>query len=164
MSRIDIYRKTMNDLKTKVITSGRYLERIYESGIETPDQFQAFCKMCENHVDMCNTYCKKYKPLLSFLPTKQTQMYNTFRLGCEWSVDIINAMLKMWQSNYEVAVEEAKYRQQLEDRVRLEHEIAIEYAEDQYERNRKTDNKNVIGFKSTQSKKRKTNKRKKTDE
>ena len=166
MSRIDNYRKTLNELKSKVIASGRYLEQVYETGFDTPEQFQSFLNMCENHVNMCNVYCKRYKPFLWFIPTKYTALYRTFRNGCSWSVDIINALIQTWRSAYETDAEEAKMKAQLEERIRLEHEISIEYAEAQYEKNHKTDNKSVIGFKSTieKPKKKRTNKKKKIDE
>ena len=166
MKILENYRKTINDLKTKVITSGRYLEKVYENGLETPEQFQAFVNMCETHVNTCNFFCKKYKPFLWFIPTEKTKIYRNFKAGCAYSVEIINALINTWQSAYDTAVEEAKIRSQLEDRARLEHEIAIEYAEAQYEKNHKIDNKSVIGFKSTieKPKKKRTNKKKKTDE
>jgi hypothetical protein len=162
MNKIDNYRKTLNDLKTKVVASGRYLEQVYNTGFDTYEQFQSFINMCENHVDMCNTYCNKYKPTLWFIPTQKTKIYANFRNGCSWSVDIINTLVKSWQTSYEVAMEDAKIKSQIEERARIEHEIAIEYAENQYEKNRKADAKPVIGFKSNiaKPKKKRTNKKK----
>ena len=80
----------INALKDKVMTSGRYLEKVFETGFETYEQFQSFCNMCENHVNMCNAYCKKIRPSVPFIQRKQYKEYDNFRTGCAWSVEIIN--------------------------------------------------------------------------
>jgi hypothetical protein len=157
----------MNDLKSKVMNNGRYLEKVYEGGIDSMDQFQSFVNMCKNHVNMCNAYCKSYKPLFWFLNTERTRIYRNFRKGCEWSVDIINAMIDTWRDGYEKMMNDAKQQAQLEDRIRIEHELAIEYANAQYELNRKTDNAVKIGFKTavaSKPKRKRTNKKKTSDE
>ena len=160
-------RSQVNHLKTKVMTSGRYLEQVFETGFDTYEQFQSFCNMCENHVNMCNTYCKRLKPLFLFLPTCRAKLYKNFRSGCAWSVEIINAMIRSWQSNYDKAVEEAKQKALLEERLRFEHELAIEYQNAIYEDNKTEDKKPYCGFKTSamdKPKRKKTNKKKKTDE
>lgn len=154
----------INKLKDKVMTAGRYLEKVFETGFETYEQFQSFCNMCENHVNMCNAYCKKMKPKIPFLQRRQYKEYDNFRMGCVWSVDIINALISSWQSNYDAAVEESKAVAQLEQRIRLEHEIAIEYQKAIYEENRENDKKPYCGFVMSKPKKKRTNKKKNTDE
>lgn len=155
----------INALKDKVMTSGRYLEKVFETGFESYEQFQSFCNMCENHVSMCNTYCKRIKPRFPFIQRKQWKEYDNFRTGCVWSVEIINDLISSWQSNYDAAVEESKLRSQLEQRIRLEHEIAIEYQKAVYEENKQNDKKSYCGFKTTvmQSKKRKYTRKKKDE-
>ena len=150
----------INKLKDKVMTSGRYLEKVFETGFETYEQFQSFCNMCENHVNMCNKYCKRVKPRFSFIQRKQYKEYDNFRTGCVWSVDIINDLISSWQSNYDAAVEESKAVAQLEQRIRLEHEIAIEYQKAVYEENKETDKKPYCGFVTPKPKKKRTNKKK----
>ena len=165
--RLENYRQVMNDLKSKVMNNGRYLEKVYEGGIDSMDQFQSFVNMCKNHVNMCNVYCKSYKPLFWFLNTERTRIYRNFRKGCEWSLDIINDMVDTWRDGYEKMMNDAKQQAQLEDRIRIEHELAIEYANAQYELNRKTDNAVKIGFKTavaSKPKRKRTNKKKTSDE
>lgn len=160
-------RVIVNQLKDKVMMSGRYLEQVFETGFETYEQFQSFCNMCENHVDMCNFYCKKLKPRIPFLQRKQFKLYDNFKTGCAWSVDIINELLRSYQSTYDAAIEEAKVKAQLEERIRLEHEIAIEYQNVIYENNKAEDRKPYCGFKTIsveKPKKKRTNKKKKLNE
>jgi hypothetical protein len=157
----------INALKDKVMTSGRYLEKVFETGFETYEQFQSFCNMCENHVNMCNAYCKKIRPSVPFIQRKQYKEYDNFRTGCAWSVEIINDMVASWQSNYDKLMEEAKIKSQLEERIRLEHEIAIEYQKAVYEDNKKQDKMPYCGFKTStieKPKKKRTNKKKTTNE
>jgi hypothetical protein len=150
----------INKLKDKVMTAGRYLEKVFETGFDTYEQFQSFCNMCENHVNMCNAYCKKMKPKIPFLQRRQYKEYDNFRTGCVWSVDIINTLISSWQSNYDAAVEESKQRSLLEQRLRIEHEIAIEYQKAVYEENIENDKKPYCGFVTPKPKKKRTNKKK----
>jgi hypothetical protein len=150
----------INKLKDKVMTAGRYLEKVFETGFDTYEQFQSFCNMCENHVNMCNAYCKKMKPKIPFLQRRQYKEYDNFRTGCVWSVDIINTLISSWQSNYDAAVEESKQRSLLEQRLRIEHEIAIEYQKAVYEENIENDKKPYCGFVISKPKKKRTNKKK----
>lgn len=157
----------INALKDKVMTSGRYLEKVFETGFETYEQFQSFCNMCENHVNMCNAYCKKIRPIVPFIQRRQYKEYDNFRTGCVWSVEIINDMVASWQSNYDKLMEEAKIKSQLEERIRLEHEIAIEYQKAVYEDNKKQDKMPYCGFKTSTTekpKKKRTNKKKTINE
>lgn len=150
----------INLLKDKVMASGRYLEKVFETGFDSYEQFQSFCKMCENHVNMCNAYCKKIKPRFPFIQRKQYKEYDNFRTGCVWSVEIINDLISSWQSNYDAAIEESKAAAKLEQRIRLEHEIAIEYQKAVYEENKKNDKKPYCGFVTSKPKKKRTNKKK----
>lgn len=154
----------INKLKDKVMTAGRYLEKVFETGFDTYEQFQSFCNMCENHVNMCNAYCKQIKPKIPFLQRRQYKEYDNFRTGCAWSVNIINTLISSWQSNYDATIEESKVVAQLEQRIRLEHEIAIEYQKAIYEENRENDKKPYCGFVMSKTKKKRTNKKKKNDE
>ena len=154
----------INLLKDKVMASGRYLEKVFETGFDSYEQFQSFCKMCENHVNMCNTYCKRLKPRFTFIQRKQWKEYDDFRMCCAWSVDMINNLVAGWQSNYDAAIEESKVVAQLEQRIRLEHEIAIEYQKAVYEENKKNDKKPYCGFVPPKPKKKRTNKKKNIDE
>jgi hypothetical protein len=138
----------INALKDKVMMAGRYLEKVFETGFETYEQFQSFCNMCQNHVNMCNAYCKQLKPMIPFLQRKQYKEYDNFRSGCVWSVELVNDLIASWQSNYDTAIEEAKTRQQLEDRIRLEHELSIEYRKVVYEDDKTNDRKPYCGFKT----------------
>lgn len=154
----------INLLKDKVMASGRYLEKVFETGFDSYEQFQSFCKMCENHVNTCNAYCKKIKPRFPFIQRKQYKEYDNFRTGCVWSVEIINDLISSWQSNYDAAIEESKAAAKLEQRIRLEHEIAIEYQKAVYEENKKNDKKPYCGFVPPKPKKKRTNKKKISNE
>ena len=150
----------INALKDKVMAAGRYLEKVFEGGIETYEQFQSFCNMCENHVNTCNTYCKRIKPRFPFIQRKQWKEYDDFRMCCVWSVDMINNLVAGWQSNYDAAIEESKMLAQIEQRIRIEHEIAIEYQDVVYEKNKEKDKKPYCGFAIPKPKKKRSNKKK----
>lgn len=152
----------VNKIKDYVMISMRFCEDVFAGGFETYDQFQAFNQMCANHVDMCNTWLKRVKPRLGVIQYKRWKLYKDLRSCCGFTVDCMNGWLEQWQTGYEKAVEESKFKQQLEERCRLEHEIAIEYQKVVYENHRSEDRKPYCGFKiGTQTKKRtrKTNKK-----
>lgn len=156
-----IDRKKLNSLKDYVMISLRFCEQVYEGGFESYDQFQAFTNMCENHVDMCNTWLKRIKPLIPI--GKRHKMYKELRETCAYTVDCINGWCKAWQKQYDKSVEEAEVYKQIEIRCRLEHKIAMEYSEKAREKAKKEDaKKKPIGFvTSANSKPKQKNTRKK---
>lgn len=156
-------RMELNQLKNKVMTSWRYIERVFDGGIEDYDQFQSFNNMCANHVLMCNKWCERLKPRLRWIQYNRMKMYLDFREVCAYTVEEINDTISSWQSMYDKAMEEAKMKAQLEERCRLEHEIALEYRDAQYEKERKADQKPFVGFRTSYNTPKKRGRKKKTE-
>ena len=154
-----IDRNKLNILKNYVMLSIRFCEQVYETGFDTYDQFQSFTNMCENHVNYCNTWLMRLKPIIPI--GKNYNMYKEFKFACAYTVSCLNKMVHEWKSNYDNAVEEAKAFEQLEKRSRLEHELSIEYRDYVYDKDRENDNKRKpIGFIIPTKKKRKYTKNK----
>lgn len=157
----------VNKIKDYVMMSLRFCEQVYEGGFDSYEQFQAFNQMCANHVDMCNTWCKRVKPRLGRLNCKRWKLYMDLRNCCAYTVECMNGWLADWQGMYDKTMEELKFKQQLEERCRLEHQIAIEIKDAVYEADRAADRKPYCGFKTgamEKPKKKRTNKRKKSNE
>lgn len=164
-----IDRVLLNQLKDKLMISLRYCETVYKTGFDSYDQFQSFNQMCANHVNMCNIWCKRLKPIVPFLQRNKYKIYNEFRDTCVYTVEILNNLLAQYQENYENSVEEAKLLDQIEKRCRLEHEINLEYSEYAREKAKADDAKKTpIGFRTAANtnipvkSKRKTTRKKKT--
>lgn len=157
-----IDRKKLNSLKDYVMMSLRFCEQVYEGGFDSYEQFQAFINMCENHVDMCNTWLKRIKPLIPIGP--QHKMYKELLEACAYSVDCLNGWCKSLQKQYDKSIEETEAFKQIEMRCRLEHKIAMEYSEKAHEKAKADDaKKKPIGFVIPTKKKRKYTKKKNVD-
>lgn len=157
-------RTEFNQLKDKVMTSIRYITEVYEGGLENCDQFESFAKMCENYVDMCNKLCERLKPTLRWVQYRKMKLYKEFHDMCSDTVTDINGFVSDWKCMYDKAVEDAKWKAQLEERCRIEHEIAIEYRKKEEERLRKEEDKRPrIGFKTSYNTPKKKGRKKKTE-
>lgn len=156
-------RMELNQLKSKVMTSWRYIGKVYDGGIEDYDQFQSYCNMCATHALMCNRWLERIKPRFGWIQYNRMKTYKELREVCNFTVDELYNTISSWQTMYDKAVEEAKLKAQLEERCRLEHEIAIEYREAQYEKERKEDKKPPVGFKTSYNTPKKRGRKKKIE-
>lgn len=156
-------RVELNQLKTKVMTSWRFIEQVFEGGIEDYDQFQSFNNMCANHVLMCNKWCERLRPRLRWIQYNRMKTYLEFRELCAYTVNEINDTVSSWQTMYDKAMNEAKLKAQHEERCRLEHEITLEYRNIQYEKERNADKKPFVGFRTSYNTPKKRGRKKKTE-
>ena len=152
-------RNEFNELKCKVMDSWRYLVRVFESGIEDHDQFQTYTNMCQNYVDLCNGWCSRVKPMFGWLQYNQMKMYKDLYYTCAFTVSNVNELLATWNTMYEEAVEESKLKAQLEERLRFEHELALEFRDKQYDLDKEKSKTSPIGFKYQEPKKKRRKKK-----
>lgn len=153
-------RYELNELKSKVINSWRYLNKVFDGGIETYDQFQTFVNMCENYLGLCNGWCKQVKPRLGWIQYKQMCLYKDLYETCEFVVYSINNIISSWQTAYDDALEESKQKDLYEEKLRFEHQLAMEFRDIQYEHDKECSQKAPIGFKIPTTPKKKGRKKK----
>lgn len=160
-----IDRNKLNSLKDYVMMSMRFCEQVADNGFESYEQFQAFNQMCANHVDMCNTWLKRIKPMIPCIQYKKYKLYKELHYTCAYTVDCINEIIAEWDKRFAEAQEEAKQRDLLIKRCKIEHEIAAQYSEKVYETAKSYDRKKKpIGFvTSANSKSKRKYTRKKED-
>ena len=152
---IDI--ELINNLTTEIVTRHNKIKSVYES-IETPEHYDSFRAMCDNHLVYCNTWIERIKPKFKKLQRKRNRLYEKFYVAAKYSIDEINEMISQYESAVQAQAEELKMLHQIETRCSLEHNIAIEYQDKQYKKARKEDKKKPIGF--VVSKPKKTRKKK----
>ena len=146
-------RNQLNELKSRVMNSWRYIERVFDGGIEDYEQFQVFTTLCENYLDLCNHWCRCVKPRFGWIQYEQMLMYRDLYSTCLFTVGEVNNLLSSWQSMYDAATEEAKQKAQLEERLRFEHAVSISLRDEQAEIDKKKSKTKPIGFRITPPKK-----------
>ena len=86
----------LNEFTTKVMTSFRYCRKVYDGGFDSDyaaEQFATFMNLCQSHVNLCNSLCKKVKPRFKFFQWSKYKMYKAFRDTCAYTVEEIQAMI-----------------------------------------------------------------------
>lgn len=146
-------REILNQLKTKVMTSYRFIGDVFDGGIDDYDQFQSFTNLCENYLDLCNFWCECIKPKYGWLQYQQMMMYRDLYETCFFTINDVNQMLSSWKSMYDAEVEESKQRAQYEERMRLEQDLAMEFRDRQYEYDKNKSKMKQIGFVTTYKRK-----------
>lgn len=145
------------DMISKIMSNFDKINKVYDS-IETPEQFDSWCNLCNAHLQYCNVWLKRIKPKLMFIPRESVALYNKIHNAAEYTVNEIQDSIYTYNTMVEQQKEEIKMLQQLENRCRLEHEIAIEYQDKQYEKAKKSDAKRKpIGFVIPKKKRKKKN-------
>ena len=142
--------RTVNSYKTEIMQGFRFCQRVYEGGIETPEQFDVFTNLCENHVNNCNAICKKIKPKLGIIQYKKYMQYKDFRYTCAYTVNYLNNILSSIQAEYDKAKEIAELQEQLEIKSRIEFELAMEFKEIEQQRQIERRKTKPIGFNVSQ--------------
>lgn len=117
----------VNQLKDVVMRNYRFCDKVYNTGFERYEQFESFIKLCENHVDYCNYWCSKLKPIIPFLQLKKFKKYKDFRYACAYTINLIKDKIDEYNESYKKQVEESELLSQIETRARIEHEINLEY-------------------------------------
>lgn len=134
-----------NQIKTDVVAGYRYCKKVYNSGIESPEQFKIFVNLCQNYLDICNNYCTIVKPTFGILQYKRYKDYKSIRSICVDTVNEINDILVGMQAQFDKQHEEAEAYAQLEARLRFEAAVAFDIKEQ--ERLRQLEGvKKPIGF------------------
>lgn len=137
------------EYKNSIMNSYRYCLKVYDTGFDNIDQFESFKQLCQNHVNICNFYHDRIKPIFGKIQYKRYKLYNDFKSAASFTIEDLSDILTAWQDSYNQAIEEAKAKTKIEEQLRLEHEIALEYREIQHKNDRNAYKKtSPIGFKT----------------
>ena len=136
----------LTQYKTEIMNSFRFCKRVYEGGIETPEQFDSFTNLCQNHVDKCNMICKKLKPKLYLLQWKKAKNFANFRDTCAYTIEQLQSMISEIQSGYDKMAEIEELRETMETKAFIEYEIAQKIKQLDIDRIDEIKTYNKIGF------------------
>lgn len=135
-----------NQIKTDVVAGYRYCKKVYNGGIESPEQFDVFVNLCQNYLDTCNNYCDIVRPTFGVLQYKRYKDYHSIRNICVDTVNEINNILTGLQTQFDKQREEAEAYAQLEARLRFEAAVAFDIKEQEKQRIKEESQKRQIGF------------------
>ena len=136
----------VNQIKTNVVAGYKYCKKVYNGGIESPEQFDVFVNLCQNYLDICNNYCATVKPTFGILQYKQYKDYKSIRNICVDTVNEINNILTGLQAQFDKQQEEAEAYAQLEARMRFEAAVTYDIKEQERQRIKEESQKRKIGF------------------
>ena len=136
----------VNQIKTNVVAGYKYCKKVYNGGIESPEQFDTFVNLCQNYLDICNNYCTIVKPTFGILQYKRYKDYKSIRNICVDTVDEINGILTGLQTQFDKQREETETFTQLEARMRFEAAVAYDIKEQEKQRIKEESQKQQIGF------------------
>lgn len=136
----------VNQIKTDVVAGYNFCKKVYNGGIESPEQFDAFVNLCQNYLDICNNYCTIVKPTFGILQYKRYKDYKSIRNICVDTVDEINGILTGLQTQFDKQREETETFTQLEARMRFEAAVAYDIKEQEKQRIKEESQKQQIGF------------------
>lgn len=146
MKKIDYTKLHALYLKGEIMKAYRYCERIYDGGLDSYEQFQAFTNLCQNFVDICNFNCRNIKPTFGILQHRKWQVYKDLEYACAFVVGKLNELLRDWQATYEKTLEDCEIIKQMETRARIDHQIAIEYRESEIAKEKQRLKGRPIGY------------------
>lgn len=152
----------LNNYTTEIMNSYRFINRVYESGIESKEQFTTFFNLCQNHVNICNARCKALKPIFGFIQINKNKIYKTFKNTCEYTVSAIQDFISTIQAEYDKLDEIEELRETMSVKAQIEYEIATNLKEIEINRQETIRESKKIGFSIPTVKKRKYNKKNKT--
>ena len=137
----------LNQFKNRVMDSYRFIKRIYDGGIETPEQFTTFANVCQGHVDMCNILCYKLKPNFFgiFQPSKKS-IFNKFKEVCAYTISEIQDMISTIQAEYDKLAEIDELRETMVIKAQIEYELANQFKEIDICHNKEIREARNIGF------------------
>ena len=136
----------VNQIKTDVVAGYNFCKKVYNGGIESPEQFDAFVNLCQNYLDTCNNYCTIVKPTFGILQYKRYKDYKSIRNICVDTVDEINGILTRLKTLFDKQREEDEAFTQLEARMRFEAAVAYDIKEGEKQMLREESQKRQIGF------------------
>lgn len=135
-----------NQIKTNVVAGYKYCKKVYNGGIESPEQFDVFVNLCQNYLDTCNNYCDIVRPTFGILQYKRYKDYHSVRNICVDTVNEINNILTGLHTQFDKQQEEAETYAQLEARLRFEAAVAFDIKEQEKQRIMEESQKRQIGF------------------
>jgi hypothetical protein len=136
----------VNQIKTNVVAGYKYCKKVYNGGIESPEQFDAFVNLCQNYLDSCNHYCGIVRPTFGILQYKRYKDFKSVRNICADAVNEINNILTGLQAQFDKQQEEAEAYAQLESRMRFEAAVAYDIKEQEKQHIREESQKRQVGF------------------
>lgn len=146
MKRKDYVKLHALFVKGEIMNAYRYCEKIYNGGLDSYEQFQSFINLCQNFVNICNFNSKNIKPKLGILQPNKWAAYKDVQYTCKFAVDKLNDMISSWQVSYDKSLEDCEMIKQIETRVRIEHQVAIEYREKELEKQKNQLKDRPIGY------------------
>ena len=146
MEITSIDRYTVNDIKSNIMQAFEFIKRVYNGGIETPEHFNTFTKLCQAHVDNCNYYCGKIMPVMMFIRPNRKKLYKDLLNTCEYTVSELKGFICEYTVKSEKQKEQEEIIQQIELRARVEHEIMREYRNTDHENNLSIVKQRPIGY------------------
>lgn len=140
-------RENFNDLKTYIISSYRYCQKVYES-IENDEQYESWFNLCNNHLNNCNFLINAQRPnfLDIIINRNYVNLFNDFRDSCEFTVESIQGMMNEYNANKTKLDEEIEMFNQLEKKARFEYGLAEEFKEMDIQNKNEYMSKRAIGF------------------
>lgn len=136
----------LNQFTTQVMNSYRFCKRVYEGGIESPEQFTTFTNLCQGHVDICNMLCYKLKPKFGLLQQSKLKIFKSFKDSCAYTISEIQGMIGTIQSEYDKLAEIDELRETMAIKAQIEYELANEFKELDIARNKEIRESRNIGF------------------
>ena len=138
-------RHDVNTLKIYIMSSYQYCKKVY-NGIESHEHFQTWLQLCYAHLNNCNYWINKLKPVITFIPSRKCKLYKDIRYTCEFTIDSLQDFITEYNTAYEKQLEDIEIAKQIETRARIEHELAIEYREFELERQKELIKTRPIGY------------------
>lgn len=136
----------LNQFTTQVMNSYRFCKRVYEGGIESPEQFTTFKNLCQGHVDICNMLYYKLKPKFGFLQWSKLKILKLFKDTCAYTISEMQGMIGTIQSEYDKLAEIDELRETMAIKAQIEYELANEFKELDIARNKEIRESRNIGF------------------
>jgi hypothetical protein len=138
----------LNDSITEVMNSFRFCQKIYNGGIESPEQFTSFKNLCQNHVDICNMLYHTLKPsFLWIFPLYKWKQLKKFKNVCIYTISEIKIMIANIQSECDKMAEYEELRETMTVKAQIEYELASEFKEMDIKKNEEHREARNIGFK-----------------
>lgn len=135
----------VNTLKIYIMSSYRYCKKVYNS-IKSHEHFQTWLQLCYAHLNNCNYWIDKLKPVITFIPSQKCKLYKDIRYTCEFTINSLQDFITEYNTAYEKQLEDMEIAKQIETRARIEHELAIEYREAELEKQKELIKTRHIGY------------------
>lgn len=157
---MEINRFNLNKTKTILNNGVNYILKVYES-IEEECQYDAFISMCDNYLEYCQFWQKKFKPKFGKLSYTKYKLYLEYVEFAQYTLNKIQNLINQYNTTIQEAAEEEEYINTIRKKLTAEYFISKELQESNDELTKKKTPK--IGFVTSASKKKRKYNKKKHD-